>query len=427
MKKTVGKVVLLTLVLICLGTTCVRADEAAIESTTPATTEQTQAQEETPAQEEAQTQDVQNTNEEKAIADDANIKAKIIEAGEIYERENDSGEKETVQRVKIKVLNGDRKDEKFETVFVLTYDIDNRVIGQKLREGQTVYVKIQNTDGKEVVTITDVARQKYLIGLIAFFFASILLVGRKKGLKSIIGLVVTVSAIMFILLVSLFKGYNPVLVSIGTCFLITIITFPIIGGFNKKSLSGALGTVGGVVFAGIIATIFGNLAGLSGAGKEEAIMLSVAAKDITFNFRGLLFAEILVSALGAVMDVAMSVASSLSELKAKKPSMSAKELFKSGMNIGGDMIGTMTNTLILSFIGSSLLLVLLYMAVSMNVADVVNIEAIASEAVCAISGSVGIVYTVPITAAIYAFINRDKDVYKTKPDTKMGNKRTLKL
>lgn len=421
MKKAIKRVVLLSLLLIILGTTYASADEVVQETTQPAET----------TQEEAQTEDVKTTEEaattEKAVAEDENIKAKIIEAGEVYERDTSSGGKETVQRVKIKVLNGERKDEKFETVFVLTYDIDNKVIGRKIREGQTVYVKITEVNGKEEVQITDVARQKYIIGLIAFFFASILLVGRKRGLKAIIGLVVTVCSIMFVLLVSIFKGYNPVLVSIGTCFLVTFITFPIIGGFNKKSLSGALGTVGGVVFAGVIATIFGYLAGLSGAGKEEAIMLSVAAKDITFDFRGLLFAEILVSALGAVMDVGMSVASSLNELKVKNPSMKAKELFKSGMNIGGDMIGTMTNTLILSFIGSSLLLVLLYMAASMNVADVVNIEAIASEAVCAISGSVGIVYTVPITAAIFAFINRDKSVYKIKPDTKMEGKRTLKI
>ena len=416
MKTAIYKVVLLSLIFILLGATFTFADEE-----TPAEN----AGEETTT--ETVTQDVQENQSTSEQEKDENIKAKIIEAGEVYERDNGSGGKETVQRVKVKILNGDRKDEKFETVFILTYDLDNKVIGRTIREGQTVYVKITENSGKTEVTITDVARQKYLIWLIVFFFASILLVGRKKGLKAIIGLVITVVTIMFVLLVSLFKGYNPVLVSIGTCFIVTICSFAVIAGFNKKSLSAALGTVGGVVFAGIVATLFGYLSGLSGAGKEEAIMLSVAAKEVSFDYRGLLFAEILVSALGAVMDVAMSIASSLSELKIKKPSMTGKELFKSGMNIGGDMIGTMTNTLILSFIGASLLLILLYMAASMNVADVVNIEAIATESICAISGSVGIVYTVPITAAIYAFINRDKDIYKIKPDTKMGEKRTLKI
>ena len=171
----------------------------------------------------------------------------------------------------------------------------------------------------------------------------------------------------------------------------------------------------------------GYLAQLSGAGKEEAIMLSIASKDVKFNFRELLFAEIIVSALGACMDVGMSIASSLAELKEKKPSMTGGELFKSGMNIGGDMIGTMTNTLILSLTGSSIILVLLYMASSVSFVDVINIEAIATEAVCALAGSTGIVYTVPITAAIFGFMNRDKNVYKVKSDNIVEGKRSLKL
>ena len=215
---------------------------------------------------------------------------------------------------------------------------------------------------------------------------------------------------------TIFKGYNAILVSVGTCFVITVLTFAVIGGWNKKTISAALGTIGGVVLAGIIASIVSYLAKLSGGGKEEAIMLSVAATNVTFNFRHLLFAEIIVSALGACMDVGMSIASSLSELKMKKPDMTAKELFKSGMNIGGDMIGTMTNTLILSFIGSSLLLILLYMASSLSITEVINIEAIATETVCAISGSIGIVYTVPITAAIFAIFNKDKEIYKVKSE-----------
>lgn len=388
MKKAVYKVTLLLLLFLILGSNLVKAEETAVTES---------------------------------------IKAKVIEAGESFERDNGSGGKENVQNVKIKILEGDKKDEKFDTTYILTYDIDNKIIGYKLREGNTVYVKISEDSGETKVSIQDVVRQKYLLGLVIFFFASIILVGRKKGIKAIIGLIITVLAVLFVLLVSIFKGYNAILVSVITCFIITVLTFAVIGGWNKKTISAALGTIGGVVLAGIIASIIGYLAGLSGAGKEEAIMLSVAAKNVTFNFRELLFAEIIVSALGACMDIGMSIASSLSELKIKKPDMTAKELFKSGMNIGGDMIGTMTNTLILSFIGSSLLLILLYMAASMSIMDVINIEAIATESVCAISGSIGIVYTVPITAAIFSFVNKDKEIYKSKSENIVEGKRSLKI
>lgn len=416
-KRAVQILLIFSLVAILLGNNLVKADETTVASET--TTEEQQIEERT---KEAQAE-VQK-NETKVIE---SVKAKVIEAGTPYERDNGSGGKETVQDVKLKILQGKEKNEKFEATYIMTYDIDNKIVGYELREGSTVFVNIENNNGEIKVSIQDVVRQNYLIGLIIFFFASILLIGRKKGLKSIIGLLITILAIFFVLLMAIFKGYNAVVVSIGTCFAIIILTFAIIGGWNKKTISAALGTLGGVVLAGVIATITGYLAQLSGAGKEEAIMLSVASKNVVFNFRELLFAEIIVSALGACMDVGMSIASSLSELKIKNPSMTGKELFKSGMNIGGDMIGTMTNTLILSFIGSSLVLVLLYMSSSIKFTDVINIEAIATEAVCAISGSIGIVYTVPITAAIYAFINRDKEIYKVKSENIIKGKRSLKL
>lgn len=410
MKRKLSIIIFTLILFLMFFSTIIKADETAATTetnATPVTTENTEA----------------STKKESA----ENIKAKIIETGEVYERENGSGGKETVQKVKLKILNGEKSDEKFDSEYVLSYDMDNKIIGNKLRKGSTVYVKVSEESGEVKVTIQDVQRQGYLIGLIIFFFASIILVGRKKGVKAIIGLIITILAVFFVLLAVIFKGYNAVLVSIGTCFLITVLTFAVIGGWNKKTVSAALGTIGGVVLAGILATVIGYLAQLSGAGKEEAVMLSIASKDVVFNFRELLFAEIIVSALGACMDVGMSIASSLSELKEKKPTMTAKELFKSGMNIGGDMIGTMTNTLILSFIGSSLILILLYMSSSITVFDVINIEAIATEAVCAISGSIGIVYTVPITAAIYAFVNRNKEVYKTKSENIVEGKRSLKL
>lgn len=430
MKKRIGKILLGILILIVMFSFyIVKADEEEATTTTESENKTEVVESENKAEENVSKQTVTSTEEKK---DETNLKeesfkAKVIEAGESYERDNGSGGKETVQDVKVKILEGKNKDEKFSTTYVLTYDLDNKIIGYKLREGNTVFVNFSEENGKVKVSIQDIVRQNYLIGLVIFFFASIILIGRKKGLKSIIGLVITVLAIFFILVATIFKGYNAILVSIGTSFLIIVLAFAIIGGWNKKTFSAALGTLGGVVLAGVIASITGYLAQLSGAGKEEAIMLSVASKDVVFNFRELLFAEIIVSALGACMDVGMSISSSLSELKMKNPSMTGKELFKSGMNIGGDMIGTMTNTLILSFIGSSLVLVLLYMSSSVKFTDVINIEAIATEAVCAIAGSIGIVYTVPITAIIYSFMNRDKEIYKVKSENIVEGKRSLKI
>lgn len=357
---------------------------------------------------------------------ESKVKAKVIEVGKKYER-NVGGMKDYAQNVTVRILEGDRAEEKMEAVYVLSYDLGNKIVADELDEGNTVYVEITEVNGEVTeVVVQDVVRQYYMLGLLLFFFGSIVLIGRKKGIKSIIGLVITFVSIYAIFILNVYKGYNAIFLSIIASFVIIVLTFIIIDGINKKTVSAALGTLGGVILAGIIAFIFGKIAKLTG-GQEEAILLAVAASDKTFNFRDLLFSGIVISALGACMDVGMSISSSLSELKSKNPTMTWKELFKSGMNIGGDMIGTMTNTLILAFVGCSINLILLYMSADFSFVDMINIEAIAAEAMSSLAGSIGVVYTVPITAIIFALVNKDKEVYKKKSENIVGGKRSLKI
>ena len=262
--------------------------------------------------------------------------------------------------------------------------------------------------------------------MIAFFFLSILIIGRKQGVKAILGLMITILAVYFVMISYIYQGYSPIVMSVITSIGIIVITFIIIAGFNKKAFTAAVGTAGGVILSGVIAFVFGNLAKLSG-GQEEAVMLSVSAQNIVFNFRELLFAGIVIASLGACMDVGMSIASSLDELKKKKPNMTGRELFKSGMNIGGDVIGTMTNTLILAYVGGALNLILLFMASDMGFSNIINKETIASDVISALAGSIGVLYTVPITAAVYAIFNRGKTAYRKESQNIVEGKRSLKL
>jgi uncharacterized membrane protein len=225
----------------------------------------------------------------------------------------------------------------------------------------------------------------------------------------------------------IYIGENAIRNSIIAAALIIVGTFIIIGnGINKKILTAALGTLGGVLTAGIVAVIFNKLAKMTGA-SEEAIQLSVNMLSVDFNFRHLLFAGIIISALGACMDVGMSIASSLDEIKMKNPDITWKELFMSGMNIGKDIIGTMSNTLILAYVGSSITLILLFMASDMNIVEILNKETIAEQIVSAIAGSIGVIYTVPITSFVYSIFNRDKVIYKKTSENKLNGKRSLKI
>ena len=332
-----------------------------------------------------------------------------------------------VQEVKIEIIEGDYIGEEFVTNYVLTYDIAGKIQAYELDVGDKVLVQLtEDQDGNIVATVQDVAREKYIIAMFIIFLLSVVLVGGKQGVKAVLGLFATIVIIYLVLIKGVFTGKDAVIYSIASIVLTIVATFLIIGGWNKKILTAALGTIGGVLSAGIMALIFSKLAKMTGA-SEDAIQLTINIANINFEFRELLFSGIIISALGACMDVGMSIASSLDEIKMKNPEITWQELFKSGMNIGRDVIGTMTNTLILAYVGGSLTLILLFMASNLSILEILNKETIAEQVISALAGSMGVVYTVPITSFVYSVLNKDQVIYKKVSDNKLNGKRSLKI
>jgi len=299
------------------------------------------------------------------------------------------------QVVKVKVLTGKYKGEKF--------IIDNGLSGNmfydiKVKKGDKVILGINEFKGHAPeVVITDFTRDTYIMYILIAFILLLLIVGRLKGIKSLITLLVTGAAIFKVLLPLILRGYSPIWVTVLTTTIVTIITFLIIGGFNIKSASAIIGTVSGVVIAGALAYIVGNAAKLTGLNSEEGMMLMHIPQKINFDFQGLLFAGIIIGTLGAVMDVSMSISSSMYEMRTLHPEVSPKELMKSGLNVGKDVMGTMSNTLILAYTGSSLPLLLLFMAYETSLVKVLNMNLIATEIVRAFVGSIGLIIAIPIT------------------------------
>ena len=332
-----------------------------------------------------------------------------------------------VQEVKIEIVEGDYIGEEFTTNYVLTYDIAGKIQAYELDVGDRVLVQLTEDDeGNVIATVQDVAREKYIILMFVVFLLSVVLVCGKQGVKAIVGLIATIIIIYCVFIQGVFEGKDAIIYSIFATILTIGVTFVIIGGFNKKILTATLGTLGGVLSAGVMALIFNNLAKMTGA-SEEAIQLTINIASINFEFRDLLFSGIVISALGACMDVGMSIASSLDEIKMKNPEITWKELLKSGMNIGRDTIGTMTNTLILAYVGGSVSLILLFMASDLSVIEILNKETIAEQIISALAGSMGVVFTVPITSFVYAVLNKDQVIYKKVSDNKLNGKRSLKI
>ncbi|NLV88819.1 MAG: YibE/F family protein [Tissierellia bacterium] len=329
----------------------------------------------------------------------------IIEAEEPHQEEG-LYEGIRVQHLKVKITSGKYKGQVLDIENHLS---DNPVYDILPKKGDKVVVMIDEVDGELEAYVTDFQRSNYILYLAIFFILIILLIGKTKGLKAVISLVLTILSIFYILLPQILNGADPMPISILIAVGVTIITILLVSGLNYKSLSAILGTSLGVIIAGFIAYYVGHKAHLTGLSSEEATMLMYIPQNIEFNFKNLLFSGIILGALGAVMDVGMSIASSIDEVHAANPSLSAKELFKSGMNVGKDIMGTMTNTLILAYTGSSIPLLLLFMAYDISLVEIMNLDIIATEAVRSLAGSIGLVLTIPVTAVIGSILTKKQN------------------
>jgi uncharacterized membrane protein len=216
-------------------------------------------------------------------------------------------------------------------------------------------------------------------------------------LKSLAGLVVSVSLIACVLLPLSLRGISPLLTAIFICLASTTASMLFIAGRTKKALAAVAGTVGGVIVAGIAAQLVIKFAPLTGLSSEEAQILrgSVLHQE-PFFYSGLLAAGMLIGALGVIMDVGISIASAVSEVAKTDQSLSQAKLYESGMNVGRDIMGTMTNTLVLAYAGGALPLLLLVS--QMPSVKLLNLDLVATEVASALSGSLGLVCTIPLTA-----------------------------
>ena len=246
--------------------------------------------------------------------------------------------------------------------------------------------------------------------LLLLFFGLLLVFGRKKGINTILSLILTCCMVFVVFIPSILTGHNIYLWSIFTCIYTIAMTLLLVNGWNMKSLAAGLGCCGGVLVAGLLTVGMDRVLRLSGMVDENAMYLTTINTAHPIDLNAIIFAGIIIGAMGAVMDVGMSVASALHEVKVQAPGITWKQLIRSGLTIGQDMMGTMANTLVLAYIGSSLSVVLLLVSYSASLSELLNREMIIVEILQALVGSLGILITIPLTSLICGILYRDKSL-----------------
>lgn len=305
------------------------------------------------------------------------------------------------QKVKVVVEEGKYKGQKFTIDNTLT--TNDQLL--PLKYNDELLLSIQNSNGNNLnVTIYQYIRDKKLLCLVLFFMLLILIIGGIKGLYAISSIAFTVCVISILLLPGLVSGYDPIKLTILCSFIIAFFSLIIQNGFSKKTFASLIGTLGGVIISGITTIIMSKYLQIS-INSEDFMHLSQIPQKINFNFQAILFSSIVIGALGANIDMSMSVATAMNEIRENNRSISPGELINCGMNVGKDVIGTMSNTLILAYVGSSLVSLMFFMAYNVNFMYVINIEDISIEILKSLAGSIGIILSVPLTVFARAFMD----------------------
>lgn len=299
------------------------------------------------------------------------------------------------QKVHVKMLTGARKGEELDVtsssgyLFGAACTVGMKVVVMQSVAGETTIASVYSQDREWVI---------YIFALL--YLLALCVIGGKQGIKGCLGLIFTFFCVIFVYLPLVYLRFSPFWAAVFICFLTTLVTMYLIGGPTKKTCAATLGTLAGVVLAGLSAWCFSKASGISGYNVSDIETLMTLWNTNRIQVGGLLFSGLLISCLGVVMDVAMSISSAIDEIYKQNTSLTRKELFKAGMRVGRDMMGTDSNTLILAFAGSSVSTLLLDYAYDLPYQQIINSNNIGIAIMQGLAGSFGIVLSVPLTVLI---------------------------
>ncbi len=331
---------------------------------------------------------------ERAVIEEVALRSKTISDGA-----------QQVEIYTVRFLSGPFKDQ----IKEISSEVGSNPYGLQPRRGDKIVVFQQLApDSSTNFYIESYDRRSALFWLVVLFALVLVVLAGWQGAKVVLSIGISVTLILYVLIPSFIHGVNPVPLAIGLGGLFTLISSGLSIGWNKKTYVTAVGTMGGALVAYVISIIFANWAHLNGLATEQDRLFF--EKNPTLNPKGLLFAGIIIASVGVVEDVAVSIASGVSEVKRANPRASFRDLFASGMVIGNDHMGALANTLVYAYVGASLSTLLLYQQFGGSWLKFVNFDAVVDEVIRSLAGTIGLVFTVPITALLAAWTMQKRTI-----------------
>lgn len=307
-----------------------------------------------------------------------------------------------------KVLNGDFKNEYIDAVQNIDsyYNHNEKTVevGDKI-----VVVDAEFSGGQRLWCFSNYLRTNNIYAMIAIFCVGLIGFGKSQGIRTIISLGLTCLAIFTVFVPSIMNLCNIYLMSILICIFIIVMTLLVVNGLSKKSLAAGISCFSGVLVAGILIIITDNVLKLTGVVDTDSLRLVSLSSKGAIDLNALIFAAVIIGALGAIMDVSISISSALLEIKENNDDITFNELYISGINIGRDIMGTMSNTLVLAYIGSSLSVTLLLVNYATSYLEFFNRERIVIEILQSIIGSIAILVAIPLTSFIASVLYTSKN------------------
>ena len=333
---------------------------------------------------------------------------------------------EADQVLSVRILSGQFRGETVQVNNIWT----GRAFGDRiLHKGDVLFLDIPLRDPMrpkiETVSMREYFRTPFLLYLAGALGILMILVAGMKGVRAILTLFVTAFTVLYLLVPLTISGYNPIAVALLVATLLTFATFLLITGFSFKVISGVLGTLGGLAAVGILSVLSQHAMALTGLAQEFGFLeLGIALwrtpASHHWNFTGILSAGIILGAVGAMMDVSMSISSSVHEVKQVNPNITVRQAIRAGLNVGRDIMGTMADTLIFAYLGAHMMTMLLpridfpEVGILYPFLRLVNDEATSVAIVQAVVGTIGLVLTVPIAASVAGFLTQYTKVDKSE-------------